>query len=165
MATSPSKQLQSSQFQPPASPRSPGRLRKLQSAHQLSSHYSSFSGPSLISQQRTQHRNASVSQHPPVPPIPPQHSPQKQIRGRSNSESGKVDLSALTASPKKSSLSRKTGATKDAQHELESLIRQGPKDNAQLGLQNLRHWILCDGIVADHDGMVCIAAFCYSSPY
>ena len=156
MASSPSKHLQPGQSQQPASPRSPGRLRKLQSAHQLSSHYANSSGPSLISQQRhQQQRNVSALQAPPVPPIPPQHSPQRQNRTRSNSDNNPADPVKLTASPRKPIFTKKTPVAKDARHELESLIRQGPKDNVSLGLQNLRHWILCDGIVADHDGMVC----------
>lgn len=155
MASSPSKHLQANQSQQPASPRSPGRLRKLQSAHQLSTQYANSSGPSLISQQRhQQQRGVSALHNPPVPPIPPQHSPQRQNRTRSNSDNSPADPVKLTASPKKPILTRKLPITKDARHELESLIRQGPKDNVTLGLQNLRHWILCDGIVADHDGMV-----------
>ena len=41
--------------------------------------------------------------------------------------------------------------------ELEALMKYGPNGNPALALQNLRHWILCEGMDADSDGMVRIA--------
>ena len=157
MTSSPTKnaQLSTTSGLLPTSPRSPGKLRKLQSAHQLSSHYTGSSGPSLISQQRQQQqRNASAFDTPPVPTIPPQHSPQRQVRTRSNSDLALNNATKPAGSPKKPAIPKRTPIPKDARYELESLIRQGPKDNVPLALQNLRHWVLCDGINADSDGMV-----------
>ena len=57
-------------------------------------------------------------------------------------------------SPKRSVVAKNSVVPKDAKHELESLMRQGPKGDVPLALQNLRHWILCDGMDADNDGMV-----------
>ena len=139
------------------SPRVAGRLRKLQSAHQLSSKYAGSNGPSLISQQRQQqHGNTGISQTPPVPSIPPQHPPQKQNRTRSNSDAVVPSISKVAVSPKRPAIARKATVPKDAKYELDNLIRQGPKDDVPLGLQNLRHWILCDGMDADSDGMVSV---------
>lgn len=130
-----------------SSPRSSGRLRKLQSAHQLGS-----SGPSLISQQRQQQQlNTTTSQNPPVPSIPAHHSPHKHARTRSNSDAVVPSFSIAALTSKKPTAPKKTPNPKD---ELQSLVRQGPKGNAALGLENLRHWILCDGMDADGDGMV-----------
>ena len=157
MAYSPTRhaQLSSTLSQQPGSPRSPGRLRKLQSAHQLSSQYTSSGGPSLISQQRQQQqRNTSGILNPPVPPIPAQHSPQRQNRARSNSDANIPNAAKAAGSPRKAAFLKKTTTAKDPKYELETLIRQGPRENVPLGLQNLRHWILCDGINADADGMV-----------
>ena len=143
-----------------SSPRTAGRLRKLQSAHQLSSQYNASNGPSLISQQRQQQqRNTSTSQAPPVPSIPLQHSPQRHNRTRSNSDAAVPSFAKPTTSPKRPTVTRKPTLPKDAKHELEVLMRQGPKDDVPLALQNLRHWILCDGMDADSDGMVCFPSF------
>ena len=158
MATSPAKNTQTSataSLQQTSSPRAAGRLRKLQSAHQLSSNYAASSGPSLITQQRQQQqRNTSASKRPPVPSIPPQHSPQKHGRTRSNSDAVMTSFDWPAISPKRPVMQRKTTSSKDSKQELEALIRQGPKDDLPVALQNLRHWILCDGMDADSDGMV-----------
>ena len=137
------------------SPRTAGRLRKLQSAHQLSSNYAASNNPSLISQQRQQQqRQSSASLNPPVPAIPPQHSPQKHHRSRSNSDAVVPSLLRHSASPKRPIPAKNIAPPKDARHELEFLVKQGPNDNVPLALQDLRHWILCDGMDADTDGMV-----------
>lgn len=160
MTTSPIKNTQLSAVgeQQLGSPRSPGRLRKLQSAHQLSSQYVNASGPSLISQQRQQQqqqqRKATTPLTPPVPPIPPQHSPQRQTRTRSNSDANLSNVVKPIDSPSKLAVPKKTAVQKDAKYELEALIRHGPRNDVPLALQNLRHWILCDGMNADSDGMV-----------
>ena len=138
-----------------SSPRTAGRLRKLQSAHQLSSQYNASNGPSLISQQRQQQqRISSTSNAPPVPSIPPHHSPRKHNRTRSNSDAVVPSVDRPAISPKRPVPTRKPIVIKDAKHELEMLLRQGPKDDVRLSLENLRHWILCDGMDADNDGMV-----------
>ena len=156
MTGSPTKNVQhATSSQQLSSPRTAGRLRKLQSAHQLSSQYAASNGPSLISQQRQQQqRNTSGSQAPPVPSIPIQHSPQRHNRTRSNSDAVVPSFSKSALSPKRPVATKKTTVPKDAKHELEVLMRQGPKDDLPLALQNLRHWILCDGMDADNDGMV-----------
>lgn len=145
--------------QPLGSPRTAGRLRKLQSAHQLSSNYAASNNPSLISQQRQQQqqqqqRQSSGSNHPPVPAIPPQHSPQKHHRSRSNSDAVVPSLLRHSASPKRLIPVKNIIPPKNPKQELEFLVKQGPKDNVPLALQDLRHWILCDGMDADTDGMV-----------
>ena len=161
MTSSPTKNIQNpvaGSIQQLSSPRTAGRLRKLQSAHQLSSQYNASNGPSLISQQRQQQqRISSISNAPPVPSIPPQHSPHRHNRTRSNSDAVIPCFDRPAISPKRPALTKKSTIPKDAKHELEVLLRQGPKDDVRLALQNLRHWILCDGMDADNDGMVCCA--------
>ncbi|KAK3179029.1 hypothetical protein OEA41_001168 [Lepraria neglecta] len=140
MASSPHKNSQ--HFPPtstlqPASPRTAGRLRKLQSQ------------PSLISQQRRQQlRNESATQNAPsMPPIP---LPMKHTRTRSNSDAVVPNFSKDGRSPQRGLTSRRTENPKD---ELKSLIRRGPRGDLPDALQSLRHWILVDGLEADTDGM------------
>ena len=122
------------------SPRSSGRLRKLQSQ------------PSLISQQRQQqHRNTSASQNTSLPPIPALPSPPKHSRARSNSDAVIPTPPNAGPSPKRNVITKKPLDPKD---ELRSLIRYGPRGDVPNALQNLRHWILVDGLEADTDGMV-----------
>ena len=145
------------------SPRSPGRLRKMQSAHQLSN------APSLISQQRQQQqRNTSSSNHALIPPIPALPSPEKYSRTRANSDA-KAPLSNAGVSPKHNASPRRNPSPKrnpsprrlpmlkkqeDPKEGLRSLIRRGPKGNAPDALQELRYLILTDGLESDNDGMV-----------
>lgn len=122
----------------PASPRTAGRLRKLQSQ------------PSLISQQRQQQlRNESATQN--VSIMPTIHSPRKHTRTRSNSDAVVPSFSKDGRSPQRALTSRRTENPKD---ELKSLMRRGPRGDLPDALQNLRHWILVDGLEADTDGMV-----------
>ena len=141
MASSPHKNSQ--HFPPtstlqPASPRTAGRLRKLQSQ------------PSLISQQRQQQlRNESATQNAPsMPPIP---LPMKHTRTRSNSDAVVPSFSKDGRSPQRGLTSRRMENPKD---ELKSLIRRGPRGDLPDALQSLRHWILVDGLETDTDGMV-----------
>ena len=133
------------------SPKSPGRLRKMQSAHQLSN------APSLISQQRQQQQR-NVSLIPPVPVLP---SPEKINRTRSNSDA--MPPSNTRASPKRNPSPKRNASPRrqpilrkqeDPQDGLKSLIRRGPRGDVPDGLATLRHWILVDGLEADSDGMV-----------
>ncbi len=74
---------------------------------------------------------------------------------RSNSDAVAPNFPLREAvSPKKTVVAKKAVPAKNPKDELESLMRQGPKGDVQLALQNLRHWILCDGMDADSDGMV-----------
>ena len=157
MTSSPSK---NPSYLPPStltqlgSPRSLGRLRQQKSAHQLSSNYAALNPPSLISQQRLlQQRMTSASQTTsiPPPPVPAIPSPQKHTRARSNSDA--VVPSLLNGGP---SLRRIQVPKKpvDPKDELRSLMRHGPRSDVPDALQNLRHWILVDGLEADNDGMV-----------
>ena len=152
MTSSPSKQnaLPTHQL---ASPRSAGRLRQMKSAHNLSTNYSAAGGPSLISQQRQQQlkRNASREVLAAPPSIPPVPSPQRNGRSRSNSDALLPKSTIPGIPPRKMPSSKKTLNPKE---ELESLIRHGTNGNAPAALQNLRHWILCEGMDADTDGMV-----------
>lgn len=158
MTSSPSKNaphlLPSSTGSHVGSPRSLGRLRQQKSAHQLSSNYAALNGPSLISQQRQlQQRITSISQttstpHPPVPALP---SPQKHTRARSNSDAVIPKSGNVGPSLKRMQVPKKPVDPKD---ELRSLVRHGPGSDVPDALQNLRHWILVDGLEADNDGMV-----------
>ena len=143
---------------PLSSPRSTRTLRKLQSAHQLSSNYNALNAPSLISQQRQQQRNPSSSQNiilPPVPAIPAHHSPQKPAHNRTRSNSDAVmptnhlpaPVTRRPPAPKRQG----TGAPKD---ELRALISRGPRGDIDSSLQRLRQLIIDDGIETDNDGMV-----------
>ena len=125
---------------PPSSPRTAGRLRKLQSQ------------PSLISQQRHQHlRNTSPSRNPSIPAVPPISTPRKHTRTRSNSDVVATSSSNAGAPSQRGQISRRTENPKD---ELKSLMRRGPRGDLPNALQSLRHWILVDGLEADNDGMV-----------
>jgi len=140
------------------SPRSPGRLRKMQSAHQLSN------APSLISQQRQQQEcNTSTSHNALIPPMPVIPSPEKYNRTRANSDAIPPSPNAAPSprriasprrniSPKRPPKNKKT--EEDPKEALRSLIRKGPKGNVPDALQSLRHFILVDGLEADNDGMV-----------
>ena len=130
---------------------SPRRLRKLQSAHQLSSNYNSSNAPSLISQQRQQQqRNTNASSNTTVPPVPSLPHPQKSSRPRSNSD---VPSPRPPPQPSKQRIPI-TRKKEDPKDELKSLLRRGPKGDVINALQDLRHLILVDGLDADADGMV-----------
>ena len=125
---------------PPSSPRTAGRLRKLQSQ------------PSLISQQRHhQLRNTSPSRNPSIPAVPAVSTPRKHTRTRSNSDVVATSSPNTGPSTQRGQISRRTENPKD---ELKSLMRRGPRGDLPNALQSLRHWILVDGLEADNDGMV-----------
>ena len=132
------------------SPRSLGRLRQQKSAHQLSSNYSALNAPSLISQQRQLQQRITSSSIPP-PPVPVIPSPQKHTRARSNSDAVVPNSVNVGPSLRRIQMPKKPVDPKD---ELRSLIRHGPRNDVPDALQNLRHWILVDGLEADNDGMV-----------
>ena len=132
------------------SPRSLGRLRQQKSAHQLSSNYSALNAPSLISQQRQLQQRITSSSIPP-PPVPAIPSPQKHTRARSNSDAVVHNSVNVGPSLRRIQMPKKPVDPKD---ELRSLIRHGPRNDVPDALQNLRHWILVDGLEADNDGMV-----------
>lgn len=142
-----------------ASPRTTRTLRKLQSAHALSSNYSSLNSSSLISQQRQQqHRNPASSpnhtqqQNPSIPPTSSHH------RTRSNSDALVTSSipSSTSAPTRRIAVAKKAISSQTPKDELEALVRQGPRGDVPVGLQRLRHLILCDGLDADSDGMVSI---------
>lgn len=138
------------------SPRSTRTLRKLQSAHALSSNYAALNTPSLISQQRQQQQRNTVSSQVPgtqdIPPLPLQRSHQRM---RSNSDAVVPNFSnSGPSSARRNILPKKTVVMQSPKDELESLVRQGPRGDVPTGLQRLRHLILCDGLEADGDGMV-----------
>lgn len=167
MTSSPSKSSAVPPQQALHSPRGAGRLRQMKSAHNLSANYNN--GPSLISQQRQQQQqqqqqlqpgsripsNARIPAMPALPhriPSPQKHdSPSKQSRPRANSDLAPSSHTTPAPSPSRR-VAPKTPV--NAKEELEGLIRNGPKGDLSLALQNLRHWILCDGMDADSDGMV-----------
>lgn len=149
---------------PLRSPRSTPRLRKLQSAHALSSNYAAMNGPSLISQQRhQQQRHVSTSQNtsssltpqiPPLPQIAPLPLAHSHNRARSNSDL--LGSSNVAAQPRRNLPAKKAAsfvAPTDA-HEIDTIVRHGPRGDLSNKLQRLRHLILVDGLESDSDGMV-----------
>ena len=141
------------------SPRSTRTLRKLQSAHQLSSNYAALNAPSLISQQRQQQRTTSNSQRqdiPQVPQIPPQHSPNKpnHHRTRSNSDAVPARTSSVEPISRRLAPPRRQINFQSPKDQLKGLISHGPKGDVEGSLRRLRHLILEDGLEADNDGMV-----------
>ena len=85
-------------------------------------------------------------------PSPQKHdSPSKQGRTRANSDLAPSSHNTPAPSPNRRPAPKKPVNAKD---ELDSLIRNGPKGELPLSLQNLRHCILCEGMDADSDGMV-----------
>ena len=137
------------------SPRSTPRLRKLQSAHALSSNYSAMNGPSLISQQRQQQRNVSTSQNLSSLPNTPLSIAHSHNRTRSNSDL--LGTSNVLATPRRNPQQvKKTPAFLPPinTREIESIVRQGPQGELLTRLDRLRHLILVDGLESDSDGMV-----------
>ena len=139
-----------------SSPRSTRTLRKLQSAHQLSSNYNALNAPSLISQQRQQQqRNTSLSEHtgmPPVPTIPAHHSPNKPSHQRTRSNSDAVLPSDHNPAP---TTRRTIPSKRQPKDELRALITRGPKEDLENSLRRMRKLILDGGIETEYDGMVC----------
>jgi len=128
---------------------SPRRLRKLQSAHQLSSNYTAFNAPSLISQQRQQQQlTTNISQNLSIPPVPALPSPQNHSRPRANSDVPSPHTGQL---PTRSAVAKKK---EDPKNELKALLRRSPKGDVLGAMDDLRHLILVDGLEADSDGMV-----------
>ena len=170
MATSPTKHVP--HMPPPtshvpahqlASPRSTPRLRKLQSAHALSSNYAAMNGPSLISQQRQQQRNVSTTNHtpssqtpqiPPLPHVAPLPLAHSHSRARSNSDL--LTSANLVAPPKRHPPVKKISSLVPPMdsHEIDTIVRQGPRGDLLNKLDRLRHLVLVDGLESDSDGMV-----------
>ncbi|MCJ1394074.1 hypothetical protein MMC18_006952 [Xylographa bjoerkii] len=141
------------------SPRSTRTLRKLQSAHALSSNYTAAgNAPSLISQQRQlQHHKSAILRDPGPPPVPLLAAPpQGQLRSRmrADSESAAAEMSIGMGASKRTAMAKKVnGEDKNSKEELEALVRQGPKGDLTGSLAALRRSVLLDGLVADSDGM------------
>ncbi|MCJ1438757.1 hypothetical protein MMC27_008147 [Xylographa pallens] len=141
------------------SPRSTRTLRKLQSAHALSSNYTAAgNAPSLISQQRQlQHHKSAVLRDSGPPPAPVLAAPpQGQLRSRmrADSESAAAEMSIGAGASRRTAMAKKiNGEDKNAKEELEALVRQGPKGDLSGSLASLRRSVLLDGLVADSDGM------------
>ena len=137
------------------SPKSNRGLRKLQSAHQLSSNYAALNSPSLISQQRQQQqRNTSSSHNNQAPQIPPLPALSSHHRTRSNSDAVVPNAPSNAAATKRVAASKKIAPNQNPREELEGLVRQGPQGDVPAELSRLRHLVLCEGLYADSDGMV-----------
>lgn len=139
------------------SPKSSRGLRKLQSAHQLSSNYAALNQPSLIAQQRQQQqqqRITSSSQTAQAPQIPPLPALSSHHRTRSNSEAVVPNTASNAITSRKAAVPRKSPASQNPREELEGLVRQGPQGDLQADLARLRYLVLCEGLLADSDGMV-----------
>ncbi|KAL8862861.1 MAG: hypothetical protein Q9178_000803 [Gyalolechia marmorata] len=136
------------------SPKSNRGLRKLQSAHQLSSNYAALNAPSLISQQRQhQHRNPSSTNNNLAPQIPPLPTSSSHHRTRSNSDAVVPNASGSAIAAKRVAASKKNPPNQNPREELEGLVRQGPQGDVPAELSRLRHLVLCEGLYADSDGM------------
>ena len=142
------------------SPRSTRTLRKLQSAHALSSNYAALNTPSLISQQRheQQHRNGKSSYNAAIPDVPPIPQLRAHQRTRSNSDAVAADVASGVASPRR--LVRKGAKYQSPKEELAWLVRAGPQGDPAEGLSLLRYLILVDGLDSDNDGMVGFTSHC-----
>ena len=137
------------------SPKSNRGLRKLQSAHQLSSNYAALNAPSLISQQRQhQQRNTSSTYNNPALQIPPLPTLSSHHRTRSNSDAVVPNASSSAIAAKRVAASKKNPPNQNPREELEGLVRQGPQGDVPAELSRLRHLVLCEGLYADSDGMV-----------
>ncbi len=142
------------------SPKSSRGLRKLQSAHQLSSNYTALNQPSLISQQRQQQqRNISSSHTAQAPQIPPLPTFSSHHRTRSNSDAIVPNTASNATTSRKAAIPRKSPASQSPREELEGLVRQGPQGDLHADLARLRYLVLCEGLLADSDGMVRPCAF------
>ncbi|KAL8737894.1 MAG: hypothetical protein Q9181_001266 [Wetmoreana brouardii] len=140
------------------SPKSSRGLRKLQSAHQLSSNYAALNPPSLISQQRQQQqqqqqRNTSASHNAQAPQIPPIPALSAHHRTRSNSDAVLPSAINNPVPTKRAPVPRRNHASQNPGEDLEGMIRQGPQGDVPTELAKLRHLVLCDGLYADSDGM------------
>lgn len=129
----------------PASPRR--ALRRLQSAHTLGS---SFSQPSLISQQ---HKQALQKVIPPVQKDAIPSSTTTHFRARSNSDVTNI-VSVSSSAARRPTANRKLTASESMS--LDRLLRDGPPDGDIIGsLESMRLKILDQGVKSDSDGMVC----------
>ncbi|KAI9835162.1 MAG: hypothetical protein M1819_002531 [Sarea resinae] len=146
---------------PTPSPRPHRGLRKLQSAHTLTSHSST---PSLVIQrqqqqlQQQQQLNSSArkDQSNTI------SSPQQFSRSRSNSDAAVTSLPSSVLGARRMATSRKlfpvgqVGKNKT----LEGLVRDGPiSGDVTGGLRDLRYLVLTDGIRSDTDGMSSIRGY------
>jgi len=166
MSTSPSK-LSAPHLPPvnlpstlqPSSPRAQRTIRRLQSAHTLSSNASSANSPSLISQQRQQqqqrhgagnHRDPLPTQNLSIPATRTHH------RSRSNSDAAVTSITPSGPVQRRNAAAKRVVAPGvSVKHQLEVLIREGPpRGDITEGLRDLRYFVLSDGVDADHDGMV-----------
>ena len=143
-----------------SSPRTARTLRKLQSAHQLSSHYASQNNnPSLISQQRQQqHRNpsASLAPPPPVPSLRRSHSYNRLLANPGTPATASIPLQNVTGqlpSAKRGKSPRRPATTLHPKDQLKALVASGPKNDIPASLRDMRYLILGDGVDADNDGM------------
>ncbi|KAI4163868.1 MAG: hypothetical protein LQ342_002641 [Letrouitia transgressa] len=141
------------------SPKSNRGLRKLQSAHQLSTNYAASNTPSLISQQRLLHqqqqqqRTLSTSQNNSGTQGHPSSAVSSHHRTRSNSDAVLPNVIANAPISKRNIAAKKTAVPQLPHDELESMVRQGPRGDVPTSLQRLRYLVLIDGLPADGDGM------------
>ncbi|KAI9885203.1 MAG: Sulfate permease 2 [Watsoniomyces obsoletus] len=145
----------------PSSQRAPRTLRKLKSAHVLSSHASNANLSSTTSSRPPPPRSTAflhrelppMSNHPPPLPHSTSHS-----RTRSNSDAAAFGMSTNSqqlrnhAAPKRVVTAGLNGNTKNMT--LDALLRDGPRNgNIKEGLECMRYQVLSNGVGSDHDGM------------
>ena len=158
-------------------------LRRLKSAHALSSHHGQSHAPSLVSLQRQQQQQHH--QQAPQPSIPLQQSrpqshvrtsrsPQKEAstthappvqplhgrgRTRSNTDASPFRLSTESHPHRHHAATKKmvtSGSSGSKGLSLDVLVREGPRSgDIRGGLECMRYQVLSNGVGSDHDGMVC----------
>ncbi|KAH0565186.1 hypothetical protein GP486_001432, partial [Trichoglossum hirsutum] len=148
----------------PPSPRISRTIRRLQSAHTLSSNPPPSDAPPVPPLQRwlPQNRTVSSARKEPPPPIPaPSHvnpttAVQVATRSRSNSDAPVASVSTAGPSSKRNAIAKRVvapGLIRKATT-LEAMLREGPPvGDIMGGLRDLRFLVLTDGVVSDSDGM------------
>ncbi len=160
-STSPSKSAFPPMPMEPSSQRPPRTLRKLKSAHVLSSHANASSVasprplPPLRSTAMSHRELPPLSNHP--PPLP--HSSTAHSRTRSNSDAAAFGLSTNPQAPRSHAAAKRVvtaGLNGNAKNTtLDALLRDGPRHgNIKEGLECMRYQVLSNGVGSDHDGMV-----------
>ncbi|KAI9778599.1 MAG: hypothetical protein M1839_007992 [Geoglossum umbratile] len=146
----------------PPSPRISRTIRRLQSAHNLSSSSSLSDAPQVPSLRRwqPQTRTASSAHKEPLPPAPsfinPALTAQTSTRTRSNSDAPVTSVSAAGPSSKRNAIAKRVMApglmVKNTT--LEAMLREGPPaGDIMRGIRELRYLVLTNGVTSDGDGM------------
>ncbi|KAH0543083.1 hypothetical protein FGG08_002597 [Glutinoglossum americanum] len=165
MSTSPPRPLRSAESYStlaPPSPRISRTIRRLQSAHTLSSNPPHSDAPPVPPFQRWQPQNrvTSSTHKEPPPPAPSHANPtlaaQINTRSRSNSDAPVASVSTVGPLSKRNAMAKRVVAPALAGKNttLEAMLREGPPTGDIVGgLRELRFLVLTDGVASDGDGM------------